>query len=129
MTPQQREMAGGSVLVLGALCMVSCGVLLRPQRDYAFGVTVAVVDEAQAPVPAATVKLALDAVVFEAITPVQSASELTNATGGCVFMYIAHQPSVGYSVTVEKEGYATETQTGVATREAHLKFLLRRKTL
>jgi hypothetical protein len=43
---------------------------------------------------------------------------------GCVFMYIARQGNVAYSLTVSKVGYAPSTVTGVASPQAHVRIQL-----
>jgi hypothetical protein len=100
-----------ALLVLGCtLLVVACAV--RRVHDYIFDVRGVVTAEDNAPVQDAEVTLEVNGPVYEAITPVKTVKQLTNITGGFVFMYISHERGVKYTLTVHKEGFEPETVSG-----------------
>ena len=85
-----------ALLVLGCtLLVVACAV--RRVHDYIFYVTGVVTAEDNAPVQDAEVTLEVNGPVYEAFTPVKTVKQLTNITGGFVFMYISHKRGVKYA--------------------------------
>lgn len=113
---------------MAAACLLglACASLGLRSRDYMFAVTVVVLDEQALAIPDAVVTLTTEQPVFQAVTPVATAERPTDAGGGCVFMYIAHQPSVRYRVKVQKPGYLPQEVVGVASPSAHLKLEMKR---
>src|SRR5262249_55729054 len=124
MRPDGRQTVRVGAILLGCVAISDCATFMSGSHDYAFGVTMLVVDERGNPVPEAIVSLTTGRAVFEAVTPVTTVDRPTDSNGGCVFMYIAHQPSVTYRVRVEKDGFLAQELTGVAAPYAHLKVEL-----
>jgi hypothetical protein len=101
-----------ALIALGcALLVVACAAR-RVSHDYIFDVTGLVAAEDNAPVQDAEVTLEVNGPVYEAITPVKTVKQLTNIAGGFVFMYISHERSVKYTLTVHKAGFEPETVSG-----------------
>ena len=117
------------LLTLHALCcallVVACAVR-RVSHDYIFDVIGVVTAEDDAPVQDAEVTLEVNGPVFEAVTPVKTVKQLTNITGGFVFMYISHEPRVKYTLTVRKEGFEPETVSGSTPPTGNHAIRLRR---
>lgn len=97
--------------------MVACA--LGRQRspeyvdDYMFDVEGTVLTEDGHPASGATVTLSVqNVVVYEAVTPVKTTKATTDEKGQFRFMYLAHEPEVTYTLTVEKDGYSKQTVAG-----------------
>jgi len=129
-TAEQHGVAGrkrGLRVSVVAACLtgLACASLGLRSRDYMFAVTVLVLDQGSRAVPEAVVSLTTEQPVFEAVTPVTTVHRPTDSSGGCIFMYIAHQPSVRYRVKVQKEGFLPQEVSGVAPPNAHLRVELK----
>src|SRR5258708_179087 len=108
-----------------ALLVVGCAVR-RVSHDYIFDVTGVVTAEDNAPVQDAEITLEVNGPVYEAITRVKTVKQLTNITGGFVFMYISHERGAKYTLTVRKEGFEPETVSGSGPNTGNHVIRLRR---
>ena len=97
--------------VLILLNLTGCASVGR-SHDYMLGITCAVVDSAGRPIENADILLRLGRVAYQAITPVEE--DRRTSSGGVVFMYITHELSTPYVLTVRKTGYQEARVTGVA---------------
>ena len=113
---------GGLALLLALLS--SCASVNRGTRDYIFSVTGVVQDSTGRPLAGARVLLKTQGPVYQAITPVRDRAVETNDGGGFVFMYITHQYSTPYVLTVEKPGCQSwEAKAAAPPQQAHVATL------
>jgi hypothetical protein len=104
-----------------ALSASACAPLTGKIQDYPFGVTLHVADELDAPIADARVSLHTQRGSDEGTD-----ERLTDESGGCVFMHVSGGSRVPFLLSVDKEGYASQTLSGVASPYAHLKVTLLR---
>ena len=106
-------------LLLLSACLLPTVGEARVIRDYIFAVTGVVRDESGAPLEDANVTIRTADAVYKATTPVKMVCQLTNSTGGFVFMYTSHKRAVKYNITVVKDGYEPQTISGSAPPAGH----------
>jgi hypothetical protein len=80
-----------AIVVAFGVLGIGCGLVFKQSHDYVFGITVAVRDARDAPVSGAAVSMKLGESVFQAVTPVSTAQQLTNDAGG--LRVHVHRPS------------------------------------
>lgn len=107
-----------------AVSVLGCAV--RHIHDYIFDVTGVVTAEDGSPMKDAEITLEVNGPVYQAVTPVKTVKQITDGTGGFVFMYISHERGVKYTLTVSKDGFETETVSGSAPSPGHHAIRLKR---
>jgi len=115
-----------TLLFFGVSVLVS-GCLVQTIHDYGFGVTGVVAAEDGAPVEDAEVTLEVKGVVYEALTPLKTAIHQTDALGKFFFMYISHERSVEYTITIRKRGFEPKTIEGSSAAQAATSLLIQLK--
>src|SRR5262245_17464173 len=114
MTAGPASRRAACLAIVALVPHLSCATVAPRSHDYMLGVTCVVVDDAGRPIEGAQVLLQLEGLVYRAITPVREETRTTPSDGGVVFMYIAHQASTPYIMTVSKAGYEAATVSGLA---------------
>ena len=115
-----------TLLFLGVSVLVS-GCLVRQIHDYGFGMTGVVTAEDGAPVENAEVTLEVKGVVYEAITPLKTAIHRTDSQGRFFFMYISHEKSLEYAITIRKQGFEPQTIKGITAPAPQAGLLIQLK--
>lgn len=101
-----------TLLVLGSAVLLVCEARSTPVRDYVFSVTGVVKTEDDAPLLDAEITLEVNGPVYQAVTPVKTATVKTDNLGRFSFMYISHKRGVKYTVAVHKQGFEPVTFSG-----------------
>ena len=115
-----------TLLVLGSAVLVVCEVRPMPVHDYIFAVTGVVTTENGTPLQDAEIILEVNGPVYKGVEPVKTVKSMTDNTGGFVFTYISHKRGVKYSITVRKEGFESQTVSGIAPPAGHHTIRLKR---
>jgi hypothetical protein len=113
------------LLILGCALLASRSEA-RPNHDYVFGITGVVVTEDGAPLQNAQVTLQVTGPVYSGVETVKKEEQLTNDTGGFVFMYTSHERGVKYTISVHKDGFEPQVVSGSAPPAGHHKIVLKK---
>lgn len=116
------------LLLVVVACAVSSLSSVARTHDYEFGVTGVVTDVDGTPLHDAEVALEVNGPVYAGVTLVRRQRQLTNSTGGFVFIYTTHAHGVKYTITVRKQGFEPQTLSGSAPPAGHHTIRLKKAT-